>query len=222
MIPTEADAPAPHPGLAERVRTATAAEHQDTENRSFMTQLMGGELTLADYVTYLAQFAYVYRALESRVAQPGDPEFLGDPALARAACIESDLAALGAADWETSHPALPATAAYAARLLEVGQGDLPRYAAHHYTRYLGDMSGGQAIAKLVARYYGATPDQLAFYDFAEVPSTVRYKRAYRENLDALPFDEAQAQAMIDEAKAAFGYNGDIFNALGEATPAQAR
>lgn len=213
---TTTDTAVQAPGIAELVRTATAMEHKDTETRSFITRLMGGELSLDHYVAYLAQYAYVYRALEARAAQPGDPEFVNDPALNRAASIESDLVALGAADWEVAHPALPATEAYVARLLEIGEGDLPRYVAHHYTRYLGDMSGGQAISKLVARHYGATPEQLAFYDFADVESTVQYKRDYRDQLDALPFDDAQIEALISEAKAAFVYNGDIFNALGDA------
>lgn len=214
MTTTDAAVQAPAPGLAELVRTATAMEHKDTESRSFITQLMGGELSLGHYVTYLAQYAYVYRALEARAPQASDPAFVSDPALNRTASIESDLVALGAPDWEAEHPPLAATAAYVARLEHIGDGDLPRYVAHHYTRYLGDMSGGQAISKLVARHYGATPDQLGFYDFVDVPSTVKYKRDYRDQLDALDFDDAQAQAMIDEAKAAFIYNGDIFNALG--------
>ncbi|WP_062208439.1 heme oxygenase (biliverdin-producing) [Demequina oxidasica] len=214
MTTTEAAVQASAPGIAERVRNATAMEHKDTESRSFITQLMSGELSLDHYVTYLAQYAYVYRALESRAAQPGDPDFVNDPALNRAASIESDLVALGAPDWESAHPALPATAAYVARLHQIGADDLPCYVAHHYTRYLGDMSGGQAISKLVARHYGATADQLAFYDFADVPSTVQYKRDYRDQLDALPFNEDQIDAMIAEAKSAFVYNGDIFNALG--------
>lgn len=214
MTTIEAAVKAPAPGIADRVREATAVEHRDTESRSFITCLMGGELSLEAYTAYLAQYAYVYRALEARAPQPGDPAFVNDPALDRASTIEADLVALGAADWEATYPALPATAAYVARLHQIGADDLPCYVAHHYTRYLGDMSGGQAIAKLVARHYGATADQLTFYDFADVPSTVQYKRDYREQLNALPFDDAQVAAMIAEAKAAFIYNGDIFNALG--------
>lgn len=214
MTTTAAAIQARAPGLAELVRNATAMEHKDTETRSFISQLMGGDLTIAHYVAYLAQYAYVYRALEARTPQPEDPAFVNDPVLDRFASIQSDLVALGAADWEATYPAFPATQAYVTRLHEIGDGDLPRYVAHHYTRYLGDMSGGQAISKLVARHYGATADQLAFYDFKDVPSTVQYKRDYRDQLDALPFDDAQVQAMIVEAKAAFVYNGDIFNALG--------
>ncbi|MFV0632830.1 heme oxygenase (biliverdin-producing) [Demequina sp.] len=201
-------------GLAARLREATAVEHMDTENRGFITRLMGGELDIDAYVRYLAQYAYVYRALEARQAQPGDPAFLADPALPRFESIRADLEHLGASDWEVVHPALPATRAYAAHLESIADSDVPRYLAHHYTRYLGDLSGGQAIAALVARHYGATDDQLAFYRFEQIDSPVRYKRRYREELDALDFDESQEQALIAEAKLAFGFNAAIFEALG--------
>lgn len=206
-------------GRAARLREATSTEHRDTETRGFITRLMGGELDMDAYTRYLAQYAYVYRALESRVTQPGDPHFLADPALPRFASIQSDLANLGAADWEATHPALPATQAYVDHLESLDDRDVPRYLAHHYTRYLGDLSGGQAIAKLVARHYGATEDQLAFYRFDLIDSPVKYKRAYREELDQLDFTEDQEAALIAEAKAAFGFNAAIFDALGEQVPA---
>ncbi|WP_062069112.1 heme oxygenase (biliverdin-producing) [Demequina sediminicola] len=206
------------PGLAARLRDATAVEHKDTENRSFISRLMGGELSLDEYTRYLAQYAYVYRALEARQPQPGDPEFLSEPALPRFPSIVSDLAHLGAGDWEIAHPALPATQAYVAHLESIADADVPRYLAHHYTRYLGDLSGGQAIASLVARHYDATPDQLAFYRFEAIDSPVRFKRAYRDQIDALDFCEDQAQILFAEAKLAFRFNGDMFNALGDAVP----
>lgn len=206
-------------GLAARLRGATAVEHQDTESRGFITRLMGGELDLDAYVRYLAQYAYVYRALERRTPQAGDPAFLADPALPRFPSIASDLEHLGVRDWEVRHPALPATQAYVDHLEAIADADLPRYLAHHYTRYLGDLSGGQAIAALVARHYGATTDQLAFYRFDMIASPVRFKRQYRDALDALDFTTAQEAALIVEAKGAFGFNAAIFEALGEQAPA---
>jgi heme oxygenase len=199
--------------VAALVRAATADDHRNAETRGFVTRLMGGELSLDDYTRYLAQYAWVYEALESRGARADDPEVF-DPKLARFDAIESDLIALGAADWRETHPPLAATADYAAHLRAVADDDV-RHLAHHYTRYLGDLSGGQAIAALVARHYGATPEQLSFYDFDlgdEGP--VRYKRRYREAMNALALDPVAVDVLIDEARASFRYNGAIFEALG--------
>lgn len=200
-------------GLAYLLRTATAEQHQHAETRSFVTKLMGGELDLAGYVAYLAQLAYVYEALESRDTS-ADPAPVNDRALDRFTAIESDLVALGAADWRETHPALPATAAYAARLFELKDGPLPEYIAHHYTRYLGDLSGGQAIGAMIARHYGATAEQLAFYRFDGIEKPVIYKRAYREALDALELTDEQRDAAVAEARAAFDYNAAVFDELG--------
>jgi len=210
--PTEPVAATEPLDVAALVRAATAEDHRNAETRGFITRLMGGELSLDDYTRYLAQFAWVYEALEERGIREGDGEVF-DPKLARLAAIESDLAALGAADWRETHPALPATAAYAAHLRAVSDDDV-RYLAHHYTRYLGDLSGGQAIAALVGRHYGATAEQLSFYDFDlgdEGP--VRYKRRYRDAMNALALDPVQVDALIEEAKASFRLNGAIFEGL---------
>ena len=199
--------------VAALVKAATADDHRNAETRGFITRLMGGELSLTDYTRYLAQYAWVYEALEARTGREGDPEVF-DPKLARFAAIESDLAALGASDWRETHAPLPETSAYVAHLHALIDDDV-RYLAHHYTRYLGDLSGGQAIAALVARHYGATPDQLSFYRFdLGEDGPVRYKRRYRDAMNALALDLTQVDALIDEARASFRLNGAIFEALG--------
>ncbi|WP_161498732.1 biliverdin-producing heme oxygenase [Microterricola pindariensis] len=204
--------------LGARLRTETHDQHRSTESRTFIVRLMKGELSLADYTRYLAQMAWVYEALESRT--PSESDFaIYDVRLNRLAEIESDLVALGAADWRSSHPALPSTQRYADRLRELVATDSPRYVAHHYTRYLGDLSGGQAISRLVARHYAATDEQLAFYRFDGIENHVHFKREYREQLDALPLSEEESAAVVEEALAAFEFNGALFDEL--QTPAVA-
>lgn len=213
LNPSANDSEAAPQGRAAALRAATAPQHRDAESRGFIVRLMAGELSIDHYTAYLAQYAYVYRALEHRPQAPGDPALLHEGSLARFGAIVSDLENLGAADWEESHPPLHATTEYVARLMSIDPLDVPRYLAHHYTRYLGDLSGGQAIAALVARHYGAVESQLSFYRFEQVDSPVTFKRSYREALDALDFDSAQDSALIDEAKLAFELNAAIFDAL---------
>ena len=198
--------------VAALVRAASADDHRAAETRGFITALMGGALSLGEYTRYLAQLAWVYDALEERGSRPGDPAVF-DPALARMAAIDADLAALGASDWRETHSPLPETAHYAAHLRAIADDDV-RYLAHHYTRYLGDLSGGQAIARLVARHYGATPDQLAFYRFDLAgDGVVHYKRGYRDAMNALALSPLEVDVLIAEVRESFRLNSAIFEAL---------
>jgi heme oxygenase len=198
--------------IAAVIRSSTAAEHRAAEERPFIVELMGGELSLDDYTRYLAQFGYVYEALESRSPASEDPA-LFDPALARTASIGHDLAALGVDDWRCEHPTLEATKTYANHLRSIPADDTVRWVAHHYTRYLGDLSGGQAIARLVARHYGATPEQLTYFDFTAIGDVVPYKRSYRQQLDALQLDPSELDALVDETRLAYALNSAIFDEL---------
>jgi len=212
---TAPHAPVERPSLADHLRASSSGQHRDTETRSFITELMSGTLSLADYTRYLGQYAWVYEALEQlvdRVSQVDRIE-LFDPALDRLPAIESDLAALGVLDWRREHPPLPATTAYIEHLQGLTNADSVRCLAHHYTRYLGDLSGGQAIAALVARHYGAAPEQLGFYRFDAINNIVQYKRSYRDKLNALSLPQADVDTLVAEVDAAFTYNGAVFDGL---------
>ncbi len=202
------------PATSERLRSATMPQHRTAETRGFITALMSGELTLQDYVRYLAQLAYVYEALESRPVQSGQPEFIYDRRLHRFDAMCADLEALGAGDWRTTHPPLPETTAYVQRIRRLPLDSYARYLAHHYTRYLGDLSGGQAIASLVQRHYRASDDQVTFYRFEQLGNPVRYKRSYRAELDELELSEEETFDLVDEAQRAFELNTALFDALG--------
>lgn len=215
--------------VAALIKAASAEDHRATEGRGFITRLMGGELKLADYTRYLAQFAHVYEALESRPEVREAPEApdaaddehaasVFDPRLRRLTSIDSDLRALGAPDWRTRWAMLPATAAYARHLRGLVASTDPldhtiRYLAHHYARYLGDLSGGQAIAMLVGRHYDATSEQLRFYDFSELGSVVHAKREYKERMNRLELADDAVAALTAEVLLAFRFNGAIFDEL---------
>jgi heme oxygenase len=78
---------------------------------------------------------------------------------------------------------------------------------------MGDLSGGQAIGRVVARAYDLGPDGgLAFYAFPEIPDIAAFKNRFREALDALG-RRVDAGRVVDEARHAFRRNGDIFDAL---------
>nr|WP_280953245.1 biliverdin-producing heme oxygenase [Acidipropionibacterium timonense] len=78
-----------------------------------------------------------------------------DERLDRTARLEADLA-YHAAHGRVHRTVLPETGAYIATL-RVHARRPAALVAHHYVRYLGDLSGGQAIGRLVQRHYAADP-----------------------------------------------------------------
>lgn len=200
------------------LKEASAAQHKAAESSGFVTQLMKGELDLDAYVHYLANLAWVYEALE-RQTSLGEPfvssEPLWDARLNRFSSIEGDLEELGHPHWREEFPISDALAQYCEQIARLkGRAD-HRLIAHHYTRYLGDLSGGQAISALVARHYGATPEQLQFCNFDEIDNYVRYKEQYRSNLDALVLTDSQLDELVTEVQLAFDLNKNLFQDLGK-------
>lgn len=194
--------------LAARLREYTADAHTQTERKPFIVELMSGRAHVSAYADYLQQLLPVYAAMEVAAS---DPWGLHVPALDRTEALRCDLAALGC---EVAQPRAAAEA-YATHLTHlVTSGDALRLVAHHYTRYLGDLSGGQAIAALVARHYAIGPEALAFYRFEGIDDIVRFKQAYRSRLDAMDLNAEQEQVLLDEAVLAFEFNGRMFDELG--------
>ncbi|MGO1319601.1 MAG: biliverdin-producing heme oxygenase [Galactobacter sp.] len=138
-------------------------------------------------------------------------------------CGEGDLAAVELAGLPGIPAIAAATQAYADRIEEVGNdADPARLLAHHYLRYLGDLSGGQAIGKLVDRHYGPPADAMSMWHFESIPKPKVYKDGYRDLLDAFG-NERQRDAVVDEAVNGFRLNRDMFVELDgiskEAVPA---
>ncbi|MCM3662589.1 biliverdin-producing heme oxygenase [Georgenia satyanarayanai] len=203
--------------LSAQLRERTRAAHERAESVPFITDLMHGRLDRDAYADLAAQQYGIYVALEAASAElvgaaRGSSLVFAD--LTRTPSIEADLAFLHGADWREHIAVLPAARAYAERIAQVA-GDLPRYAAHAYTRYLGDLSGGQAIKRLVQRHYGLGEEGVAFYTFAGIAKPKVFKDTYREQLDALDLSPLELEMAVDEANVAFELSTALFAALGE-------
>ncbi|MGW5850316.1 biliverdin-producing heme oxygenase [Streptomyces sp. NPDC055254] len=202
------------------IRVASHEQHTEAETSTFMSDLLGGRLGVNAYTRYTEQLWFVYRALEDAAESLGNDPVAGPfirPELMRVAEIERDLAHLLGPDWRESVAALPATEAYAARVAQCAAEWPGGYVAHHYTRYLGDLSGGQIIRDKAERTWGfeRKGDGVRFYVFAEIPNPAAFKRTYRELLDAIAADDLEKQRIVDECKRAFDFNGAVFRELGE-------
>lgn len=208
------------------IRTASHEQHTEAETSTFMSDLLGGRLGVDAYTRYTEQLWFVYRALEEGVQALHDDPVAGPfirPELLRTAQLERDLAHLRGADWREGLEPLPATAAYAARVAECARDWLTGYVAHHYTRYLGDLSGGQIIRDRAEKAWGFARkgDGVRFYVFEEIANPASFKRGYRELLDAVDADDLEKQRIVDECKRAFALNTAVFRELGEVFPLSA-
>ncbi|MFJ1793336.1 biliverdin-producing heme oxygenase [Kitasatospora griseola] len=209
-----------------QLRTASAEEHQAAEQSSFMSDLLGGRLGIEAYTDLTGQLWYVYRALEAHLDTLAEHPVVGplaDRALLRTAAIERDLDHLAGPDWRDTLAPLPATTACAERIRTLATDWPAGYLAHHYTRYLGDLSGGQIIRGVAERTWGFARkgDGVRFYVFEAIDNPAAFKRDYRAKLDAAGelMDEAERDRVAAECKAAFGLNGAIFTELAERHPA---
>lgn len=202
------------------IRTASHEEHVQAETSTFMSDLLGGRLGVDAYARYTEQLWFVYRALEDGAEGLASDPVAGpfvQPELFRRAALERDLAHLRGADWRTGLSALPATVAYADRVRECAEHWPAGYIAHHYTRYLGDLSGGQIIRDRAERTWGfeRKGDGVRFYVFEGIENPAAFKRGYRELLDAVRADDLEKQRIVTECKKAFALNSGVFTALGE-------
>src|SRR5882757_2379122 len=205
------------------IRTASHEQHVEAETSTFMSDLLGGRLGVDAYARYTEQLWFVYEALET-----GAERLAADPVagafiqaeLFRLPALERDLEHLRGADWRAGLTALPATQAYADRVRECAEEWPGGYIAHHYTRYLGDLSGGQIIRAKAERTWGFARkgDGVRFYVFEEIGNPAAFKRSYRELLDGVRADDLERQRIVGECKRAFALNTAVFHALGEEFP----
>lgn len=204
------------------VRARSAGAHSSSEGADFMSDLMRGEGSREDYVALVAQHWFIYEALEAAAARmSGDPvasRFLSDK-LTRLPALEADLEYLIGDDWRSRISPLPTTARYVARIAEVGASWPGGFVAHHYTRYLGDLSGGQFIARVMSRRFGFETNGIGFYVFDDIADPAAFKDVYREQLDAVPWDAAERERVIDEVLLAYRFNTDLFVDLAAAKKA---
>lgn len=199
------------------LKAATWSDHQNAESSPFMDALMAGTLDRGSYADLVAQQWFAYRVIEDAAeVMRGDPVVAGfaSPELTRLPSIEADLGALLGDGWRAEVRATPATQRYCERLAEVCTSWPGGFVAHHYTRYLGDLSGGQFIGRVVRRTYDLDETSgAAFFHFADIDDPKAFKDAYRDRLDAAPWDPEEQERIISEIRLAYRLNTDVLAGL---------
>lgn len=203
--------------LSHTLRTATAQAHERAEHSSFVDDLLEGRSCKAAFTALAVQQHVIYDALESVIQEHyrEDPlvKVVDDRRLDRRAALSADLDHLLGSDHTQrlaagQLPVLPATTRYADRLRLEHDSEL--VLAHHYVRYLGDLSGGQVIARLVARHYAIPREALGFYSFEGIEKLKPYKDDYRARLDSLDLPPQRRELLVERAVEAFDLSRAVF------------
>ncbi len=201
-------------GLSERLRAETRDLHTEVERAGVMAALLRGALERERYTALLRNLHALYAALEAaltRRAAHADVAPVVFPALFRQAALAADLNVLHGPGWPTDLPLQRATQTYVARLQDIDAHQPTLLAAHAYVRYLGDLSGGQMLRKIVVRGFQLEGDQGSrFYDFGEAAAVRAHLIAFRAGLAALAAGTARCDALVAEARWAFGRHGELF------------
>jgi heme oxygenase len=196
--------------LSAAMREGSQKQHDAAERSPFIRELLRGNLNEDAYVDYLLRLRVIYAALEDAVRIHRDDPLVAvvyDPALERLPAIDADLHR-----WAGDPPRKlnsPAAEAYRGRLENTDSGGA--LLAHHYTRYLGDLSGGRVIGRALDRVFNLGGVGLALYDFPMRPKP--YKDAYRARLDALDLQTEQFDEVVSEVQIAFRLNQALFDEL---------
>jgi len=208
------------PGLALRMKEGTRRAHRWIERLAFVRSFLRGIVDRDSYQRLLVDLYYVYGALESALwVHRRHPAVapVSMPVLFRADAIAADLDFLGAQGlrrpWRM-RPMSQAALAYTQRLRHISQHSPELLVAHCYTRYLGDLSGGQILRRMAGLALRLDDGGgLRYYDFPQIADVSAFKAEFRRRLDNLPLSEEQRLSVIAEAVRAFGLSGALFDAL---------
>ena len=136
------------------LKDLTKEKHRDAERCVFSQKLISGDMSVHDYANYLVQMGYVYQILENKAYTHNLTQDL--PGIARAFAIQQDIVELVGEDHGIAY--LPSSLKYGQYLESLS--DPGAIMAHLYVRHMGDLFGGQIIAKKV-------PGSGKFYEFKD-------------------------------------------------------
>ena len=173
------------------LRDITKDLHTDAERTLFAKKLVTGALTTEEYANYLWQMVLVYNGIEVAANSQGMLKNLPD--IERAHKIYQDCIELVGPHHQLRW--LTVTVEYYQYLLALNYSDRKHLIkAHLYCRHMGDLFGGQMIAKKV-------PGQGRFYQFKDSEAL---KAAIRAEL---------TDDLGDEARVAFEWAIKLMKAL---------
>jgi heme oxygenase len=206
--------------LSQQLRNGTQQAHTLSENTAYMKCFIKGIVEEKPFRQLLANLYFVYSALEQAFERNQHHPILGKiyfPLLNRHEQLAQDLAFYYGDNWQQEIQPTPSGKVYVDRINDLINNNPALLVAHSYTRYMGDLSGGQALKRIVRSALTLPENQgTAMYEFPglETPEERRqFKEIYRHALDALELDQGIKDEIVAEANYAFALNRDVMHDL---------
>ncbi|KAI8991242.1 heme oxygenase-domain-containing protein [Mycotypha africana] len=218
------------PELASAMREGTKIVHSAAENSVFTKRFLNGEINVDEYGRYVTSLYFVYRTLENLLAQhKHNPvvqkvhfpyELNRENALLKD--IEYYYGKNRVAEMTDFKNITPAVQNYITSLQDAAAKDPSLLIAHSYARYLGDLSGGQILAKRLKKHVlkisASDPawdsyEGLEFYNFDHIGNHTEFKTLYRQCLNEARVTQEMKDTIVDEAIRAFKLNIALFDEI---------
>ncbi|MDJ0697996.1 heme oxygenase (biliverdin-producing) [Mastigocoleus sp. MO_188.B34] len=204
-------------GLAIELRKKTQKAHTAAENVGFMKCFVNGVVDRDCFAKFLGNLYFVYGELEAAVQKHQNHPIVSKiyfPELNRKANLEKDLEFYYGKNWRQKITPSPTTKSYVNHIRKLSASSPELLIGHTYTRYMGDLSGGQMLQKVAQSTLKLEGYQgTSFYHFEQIPDKKAFKNKYREALDALPIDDTTRDKIVTEANYAFSLNMQIIQEL---------
>ena len=203
--------------LARRLREGTKKAHTMAENVGFVRCFLKGVVDKESYRKLVSSLYFIYSEMETQMQQHQAHSIIGKiyfPLLNRRNSLERDLHFYYGDHWQSQVTVSPATQAYLQRIQDVSNIEPELLIAHAYTRYMGDLSGGQILKGIAQRAMDlAAGEGTAFYEFDDIADEKEFKALYRQRLDDLPLSETTIDRIVEEANTAFEMNMRLFQEI---------
>lgn len=203
--------------LATKLREGTKKAHTMAENVGFIKCFLKGVVEKTSYRKLVSNLYFVYSAMEEEMEHLQAHPIISKiyfQQLNRRKSLEQDLTYYYGPNWRELVAPSTATQDYVKRIREISASQPELLIAHSYTRYIGDLSGGQILKKIAQKGMNlAEGEGTAFYEFKDISDEKAFKVDYRAALNELAIDEATADQIVEEANATFGMNMKLFQEL---------
>ncbi len=205
--------------LAAELREGTKTAHTMAENTGFVSCFLKGVVDKKSYRMLLADLYFVYSAMEEeikRLSEQGNViiRSVNFPELDRVQALEEDLLFFFGTNWLEEVRPSPSAEVYVQRIRYLASQSPELLLGHHYTRYMGDLSGGQILKNIAKKAMNLHENNgLSFYNFPLIDDEKLFKSKYSKTLNSLALSQEDADRIVAEANDAFGYNMNIFKEL---------